>query len=127
VGDVQNCWQPENEEDMWLNLELKEEASISAVQCIFDSNLSKQITISISDTQLNSMEKTTPSSLVSDFKLEFIRNGETVHSQVINNNYQRRCRIELPEDILCDNIKMSIISTHGVKLPKVFGISAYVK
>lgn len=127
VGDEQNCWQPENEENMWLNLKLKEETAISSVQCIFDSNLSRQITISINDTQLNSMEKTTPSTLVSDFELEFIRNGEAVYTKTICNNYLRRCKIDLPEEILCDNIKMNITATHGVKLPKVFGISAYVK
>ena len=125
VGDAQNCWQSATGEDAWIQLNFAESQKVEKVQCIFDSNLCKQLTISIQDSVLNEEEKSTPCTLVADFELICSKDGEIVHTQKIEGNYVRNCWVNFPAAVDCDRIRLRILRTHGVKNAKVFGLRIY--
>ena len=125
VGDDLNCWESACSKEAWLKLDLGKTASVGSVQVIFDSNLTKQITISISSWVLASEEKSTPSTLVSDIELVCTKAGQVVHSQKVEGNYVRNWEVKFDQAVECDSIQLNILKTHGVETAKVFGVSIY--
>lgn len=125
IGAEENCWQPEAEEVPWLKLELPEPVQVAEVQILFDSNLSREIMISLSDNKLRKQVKGIPPELVKDFKLSFWKDGHLAAEQTVEGNYQRRCVIALDSPVVCDAVQLKIEGTHGTKQPKVFDIRIY--
>jgi len=125
IGNQKNCWRPEEEEKPWLELQLKEKSVIAAVQILFDSNLSREITISLSEKCLRRQEKGTPPELVKDFLLEFLDGERTVLKKMVTGNYQRRCEILLEQPVLCNRLRLTVVRTHGTKTPRIFEIRCY--
>lgn len=125
IGQSKNYWQPADEKDAWIELKLPRERTIREVQILFDSNLSREIMISLSGVHLKDQERGTPSTLVKDFALDFLRKESVVSVQEICGNYQRRVLVSLEKAVSCDAVRMRIRSTHGVAAPKVFEIRLY--
>lgn len=125
IGDRNNFWQPEEESEPWISLKFPEAVSAKEIQLLFDSNLSREIMISLSDKKLAKQEKGTPSDLVKDFRLIFMKDGDVVAEKRIDGNYQRRCQVVLDTEITRDSVRLEILSTHGTKQPKLFEIRVY--
>jgi FAD dependent oxidoreductase len=125
VGTEKNYWQPDLEATPWIQLKLSQPRCLREVQFLFDSNLSREIMISLSETHLTEQEKSTPSTLVKDFTIEFILNGKIVDTMTIHDNYQRRVLVTRKVPIQCDTLKVIIQQTYGTCTPKVFEIRLY--
>lgn len=125
IGSEQNCWQPSAEETPWLELRLPTPSKIHQIQILFDSNLSREIMISLSEQHLAEQTQGTPPELVRDFRAEFIRQGKKIFTQRVTGNYQRRCLVEIDTDIEVDAIRLVIENTHGTMQPKVFEVRLY--
>ena len=125
IGEQNNFWQPVEEENPWICLNFSEPVSVKEIQLLFDSNLSREIMISLSEKKLNKQSKGTPAELVKDFRLVFLKDGETVAEKLVSGNYQRRCPVMLEKEVSCDCVRLEIISTHGTKQPKLFEIRVY--
>ena len=117
--------QPDLEATPWIQLKLSQPRCLREVQFLFDSNLSREIMISLSETHLTEQEKSTPSTLVKDFTIEFILNGKIIDTMTIHDNYQRRVLVTRKVPIQCDTLKVIIQQTYGTCTPKVFEIRLY--
>jgi len=124
IGESANCWQADGP-GAWIELRLDAARTIGEIQILFDSNLSRQIMISLSEAQLRTEPAGTPPELVKDFTLEFLSGGEIVNSLTVQGNYQRRCIVRPEKPVLCDGVRLRIDATHGTKAPKVFEIRLY--
>lgn len=122
VGANKNYWQAVPDQEQWLCLQLSEAHAVSHIQVLFDSDLSREIMISMSQSHLSKQEPTTPSTLVKDFRLEFYRDGALVYAQAVENNYQRRVPIALASAVVCDAVKLTVLATHGTNAPKIFEV-----
>jgi hypothetical protein len=98
---------------------------MSQIQILFDSNLSREIMISLSEVHLADQEPGTPSSLVKSFMLEMYDHGTVVYAQRIQNNHQRRVVVNLDKPVVCDSVILTVLETHGTKEPKIFEIRVY--
>ena len=124
IGEVHHDWQPEKEEGStpWLELAWDEGISAAQIQILFDSDLSKQLTPSLSDYQLAREYPGTPPTLVRNFELSFWKDGTEVKKIQVTDNYQRRFEMRLEEGITADQIRLTILRTHGTENPRVFSI-----
>lgn len=125
VGAEKNYWQSESEAAPWLQLKLPQPRYPREVQLLFDSDLSREIMISLSEMHLAEQEKGTPSTLVKRFTLDFMLHGKVADTMTIHNNYQRRVPVRRETPISCDAVKLTIRETYGTRTPKVFEIRLY--
>lgn len=125
VGEDKNYWQPQCTGSQWIALAWPTAQQVSQVQILFDSNLSREIMISLSESHLADQEVGTPSSLVKCFALDFIKDGASVKHVEVAENHQRRVVVPLDACICCDAIQLTILGTHGTKTPKIFEIRVY--
>lgn len=125
IGQDKNYWQPEQNMPQWIQLAFGTAQSIRQVQILFDSNLSKEIMISLSESHLAEQEVGTPSSLVKRCVLEFLRDGVVVKKHEITENHQRRVAIDLGREVVCDTVKLTLLQTYGTKAPKIYEIRVY--
>jgi hypothetical protein len=125
IGDHKNYWQPESIGPQWIQLAMSGPYAMSQIQILFDSNLSREIMISLSEVHLADQEPGTPSSLVKSFMLEMYDHGTVVYAQRIQNNHQRRVVVNLDKPVVCDSVILTVLETHGTKEPKIFEIRVY--
>ena len=129
IGEIHHDWQPEDpqreaEEGTapWLELAWLEPIFVNQLQILFDSDLSKQLTPSLSDYQLAREYPGTSPTLVRDFELSFRKDGTELKNIKVTENYQRRWEIDLEEAISADRIRLTILKTHGTNSPRVFAV-----
>lgn len=120
-----NFWQPKVEDQPWLQITLAAPARVKEVQLLFDSNLCREIMITLSASHRADQEPGTPSELVKDFRLTFFRDGQEAGQCPVVGNYQRRCVVRMEEPVFCDSIRLTIEKTHGVSAPKVYEVRVY--
>lgn len=124
-GNSTNCWRAPIEKKPVLTLTAEKPAEVKQVRLTFDSNLSREITPSINRTVLGRQEKKSPSELIRDYTLDFCLNGETIYKIEKESIGQRLQIINLKEPVLCDQIRISPISTYGSPLASIFEIRIY--
>ena len=125
VGEQTNCWAAYAADHPTLTLRLAAPAAVRRIQLTFDSNLSREITISINREVLGRQSAGTPPELVCSCRLVFVRDGADVRHIDIEGLWQRRCVLDLEQPILCDAIRIENIRTHGTKIIRIFEARAY--
>ena len=125
VGEQTNCWAAYAADHPTLTLRLAAPAAVRRIQLTFDSNLSREITISINREVLGRQSAGTPPELVCSCRLVFVRDGADVRHIDIEELWQRRCVLDLEQPILCDAIRIENIRTHGAKIIRIFEARAY--
>ena len=127
VHDDVNCWQSDGlaENGEYIEICLEKAAEIREIRLTFDSDLSKQITISINDWVKQNEIKTMPLSLVKDYDIELYLSGECIKKIEKNDNILRHNVISLEKSVKCDTIKVNIKSTYGAKCVRVFEARIY--
>ena len=82
IHDSANCWES-NESDesdvSWLNLQLNEATTLTSIEIKFDSNLSKQIMLTMFDNGKADHESDLPTSLIKDYDLELYKDGNLIN------------------------------------------------
>ena len=109
----------------YLEIQFTEPVPASEVRVIFDSNLSREITISISEMNLANQVKGTPPELVKDYDLELFLGDERIACWEQRGNYQRLNIFSLEKETLCDRVKLICYNTNGGEDITVFGIDIY--
>lgn len=107
-----------------LTLELDKAAEVSQVHLKFDSNLSKEIMISINHWVQSKQTDGAPSELVKDFDVELWHGGEKIAEKQIRGNYMRHRIIEFDKQI-CDTVKIRCLSTNGDSDIRIFETRIY--
>lgn len=126
VKEELNCWisQPIDKEE-WISLNFKEAIAPKSIEIKFDSNLSKQIMLSMFGNGLAGQKKGIPEELAKDYSIQCYLKGELVDTLVVKDNYLRFKKHSLSSDIKCDEIKLAITKTNGTKEARVFEIRVY--
>ncbi|MCL2034814.1 MAG: FAD-dependent oxidoreductase [Oscillospiraceae bacterium] len=125
VKEGANCWRQAVAEQPWLQLELESEKDIKEVYLTFDSNLSREITISINDEVLARQSERTPPELVKDYRLDFLSDGNVVCTQSVAENHQRHNVISLENPVSCNQVRLTILATHGLEQAIVYEVRLY--
>ncbi|MEG0126831.1 MAG: FAD-dependent oxidoreductase, partial [Clostridia bacterium] len=113
IDDASNAWAGEVAKLPTVTLTLPEKMNVRTVSLLFDSNLSREITISINQEVLGRQVQGTPPELVRDFTLLYLENGQEVGRQHVKQNWRRRCVIENESPIGCDQLQLLEFTTHG--------------
>ena len=124
VGEESNCWAAKACDRPALTLQLPFAAHPTQLQWVFDSNLSREITISINQGVLNRQTEGTPPELVRAFRVRLMLHGVCVHEETVQNNAQRVVCMQLP-GVACDCVVLDEMETHGDETLRVFGARLY--
>ncbi len=107
-----------------LTLKLKNEAEVSSVHFKFDSNLSKEIMISLNGWVKSKQLPSAPPELVRDFDIELYKDGEILCKKEIRDNHMRHRIIDV-EPTVCDTVKARFYKTNGCEDIRVFEMRIY--
>ncbi len=126
VGRVANCFQTEGiaKEGEWIAMRWKAPQKIGRVCLRFDSNCSKEITISLSE-RVQKRQRAFPIELVKDFDLTFTLAGKEVKRIEKRNNFLRFCDIEV--ETVADEVKLTVYTTYGAEKITLFGMGIYAE
>ena len=127
VKENSNCWISGeiSGKGEWISLEFGREIHPQEVRLKFDSNLSKEIMISLSDKVLANQIPGIPPQLVKDYDIEFYKQDKLVHVENVRNNYFRLKICKLEKSISCDRIKVHVRSTNGDRYARIFEVRVY--
>lgn len=115
----------DREEKEWISITFKQPVRAAEMDVRFDSNLSRENMLSISDWVLVEHYQGTPPELVKDYILRFRRKGEEVFSLDERGNYLRHRRYSLKDSPPFDECLLTVEATHGVSQVRVFEIRFY--
>lgn len=126
VHDNVNCWCSNgiDENGETVELKLKKCSKIHEVDVAFDSNLSKQLTITVNEYVKTCEQPTLPDELVKDYEIILQKDGKTVAKKEVKNNVLRRNKIKFDETE-CDTVLVRAFATYGARDIKIYEIRAY--
>ena len=125
VGDATHAWHSADLNNPWLCLSWDTPQPLSQVRITFDPDLNIEIMISQTKRRLDGMIKGMPPSLVKDFTVRLVKDGETVFKKAVTDNWQRLAVIDTGSEILADQVLVEIHSTYGDDCAKVFEVRLY--
>jgi len=127
VKNESNCWvsQRIEHEGEWIALDFGKAVPVKEVQFKFDSNLSKELMVSLSKSVLDKQVPGIPPELVKDYRMEFYEGGQLVYCESIEENYLRFRKHQLEKRIVCDRIKVAVLATNGDPHARIFEIRVY--
>ncbi len=124
-GEESNAWTAPLARQPELTLCWEQEQRIRQLHLTFDTNLSREITISINRDVLNRQIHALPPELVQCCRVRFFRQGNCVAERRLENIAKRLNVLSLPEALLCDKIVIDQWKTYGSDTVRVFEIRAY--
>ncbi len=127
VKEQSNCWISEEMASggEWLSLAFDSEINVKEIHLKFDSNLSKEIMLSMSHrTQLKQVPGIPPE-LVKEYELVFYLNGKQVYTEKVSDNYYRFKVHKLEKPVACDKIVVNVLATNGDRHARIFEIRVY--
>lgn len=124
IKDDTNCWISEAVDGEWLAVKFGKTVSVSQVHLKFDSNLSKELMISLSRSTLSEQIPGIPPQLVKDYSIEFYKDGKLVYTRQITGNYMRFTKHDF-SFVECSSVKVRVSSTHGDPHARIFEIRVY--
>lgn len=125
-GDISHCFMaPLVGGPVTVTLTLPKAEPLQTIELKFDSNLSRQICISMSQQVRDEEAYSVPPELVKDYRLVFLRKGKIAAQRWIAGNSQRFNRIVLEQPVICDAVRLEILATNGDEKARVFEIRLY--
>ena len=125
VGDATHAWHSADMNDPWLSLAFEKPQAVSQVRVTFDPDLNIEIMISQTKRRLDGMIKGMPPSLVKDFTVRLVKDGETVFQKDIKDNWQRLAVIDIGAPVVADQALVEVHSTYGDDNAKIFEVRIY--
>jgi hypothetical protein len=127
VKEEPNCWISGElgSQDEWLCLDFGRSLSVKEIHLKFDSNLSKEIMVSLSHSALSKQIPGIPPELVKDYRLEFLQGEQVVHSETVTGNYLRHRIHKLDSIVSCDKVNVHVLNTNGDKYARIFEVRSY--
>ena len=121
-----NAWQSKgiSEAGEWVRLRWNTTRKIGKLIVRFDSDLSNELTITISN-RIRANQKMFPATLVKDYDILFFRAGTLAQKKEIRNNYLRLNACEA--DIEADEIEFRFLRTYGAENIAVFAVNVFGK
>lgn len=108
----------------FIMAEFAEPKIVNEVQLRFDSNLTREIRLTMSLWASNSQLRGVPPELVKDYKVELYSKQELVDSQEITGNYLRFNKLKF-DSVLADSIKVTVMATNGWSTARIFDLKCF--
>ncbi len=125
IKDEINAWIPEEvDKHPWIELSFNNIISPKEILLKFDSNLSREIMISLTHSVRNRQHHGTPKEIVKDYDIEFYHGTELVAKREIRNNHRRLSCTKL-DNISCNRIRVNPLNTWGSKSICIYEIRIY--
>lgn len=125
VKDQINAWVTDKSDKApWIELTFENKISPKEVRIKFDSNLSKEIMVSLTHSVRNRQQEGTPKEIVKDYDIEFYNGEALVAVKEVRDNY-RRLSCTSVDDINCDRIRVKPLSTWGDERISIYEIRVY--
>ncbi|MBR2861246.1 MAG: FAD-dependent oxidoreductase [Clostridia bacterium] len=106
-----------------LTLAWKEAKTLSQIRLTFDSDFATPIRITMAPLRQAQQKKGLPKVLVKSYRLNFIKNGETVFVKDVDSVTSRLSVADF-EPVTCDKVEIEILSTYG-ETGTIFEVRAY--
>lgn len=123
--EAHNYWEARYNSEEWLALNWSQPTILQKVNIKFDSNLSQEVMLSLSEKIMKREDTTVQRSLVKDFDIEFYYQEELVKKIQRKDNYVRNVWVNLNEPLKCTQIKFVFHSTNGCPTIRVFEVRIY--
>jgi hypothetical protein len=95
-----------------------------SIELCFDSNLSRENMLSISESVMRKFHQGLPPELVRSYVI-VLRNADVVvHTIVVQENHLRHRVHHLPQTIMADSCTITVHSTHGDPHARIFSCQA---
>jgi len=124
VGEESNMWQSDKlSGSQSVLLTWEQPQNVNKVQLTFDSDLSSEIMISLSEWHHVRQSRTIPETLIKDYKVSCLLAGNIVEEKTVKGNHQRMNEIEL--DSTCDAIRITVTQTNGCEEARICEVRVY--
>ncbi len=118
-------WQaPMNGGQPWLELKWSSPQQVNTVELTFDTGLHRFLRISGQAVVMKGQVRGPQPETISDYKVEGLLNGKVVHTAFASGNYYRKVSHKF-DRIRIDTLRLTVISTHGDDLARVFEVRCY--
>lgn len=124
VGEISHCWAANVSDTPAIEIRLQNPVCPRALHIKSDSNLSREITISINSGVIKRQTKSTPPELLRACRIRLMMDEKCLHEMTVNHLYQRFNIIKLP-NITIDRIIIDQMETHGADVVKLFEVRMY--
>lgn len=125
VKDQTNAWIADSSDNApWIDLAFNNKISPKEVRIKFDSNLSREIMVSLTHSVRNRQQEGTPIELVRDYDIEFYNDETLVETKKVRDNH-RRLSCTKVDNINCNRIRVKPLSTWGAERICIYEIRVY--
>ena len=117
-----NCWQSDGiaREGEWIRLNWSNPQTIKSLILRFDSDLSSELTITLSD-KIRAKQKPFPNTLVKNYSVYFYNDKKLVKKIEKTNNFLRLNRLET--EVIADEIEIRFLETYGADYVSVYSVN----
>ena len=117
-----NCWQSDGiaREGEWIRLNWSNPQTIKSLILRFDSDLSSELTITLSD-KIRAKQKPFPNTLVKNYSVYFYNDKKLVKKIEKTNNFLRLNRLET--EVIADEIEIRFSETYGADYVSVYSVN----
>lgn len=124
VHENSHCWMsaPLSEGSQWLDICFDREVEAEEVSIKFDSNLSRQLMLSMFTNGLHGQEQGIPKELVKDYSLSFFLRGALVKAIDIAGNHLRFRRHRMDAVLCFDQLRILVKATNGDACARIFEV-----
>ena len=126
IGENTNCWRScgFSKDGEKLMLTFEREQTIREVRIVFDTNLSCEMTISLSSKKQAQQIPTLPVELVKDYDLQLLRQGQPVAEVSVEDN-ARRLAVHAFDGVLADTVVLNCRGSYGANFAAVYEVRVY--
>jgi hypothetical protein len=122
-----NCWisglLAENGE--WIELSLPDNPEVVEADIRFDSGLSREVMLSLSEEARKKYFRGVPEELVKDYRCDFILDDTVQETIQVNENYLRHRAHSLNQKVRCNKFRITVLATQGINEARIFEIRLY--
>jgi len=124
VGDEKSYWMSETLDNEFLQFVFFDSKKVHEIIIRFESNLSKEIRISMSYNAIMDQLPGIPREITKEYNIIFIKDDKVVEKIEIKDNHQRFVKHRFNE-IEVDSIKIELIKTHGAKVFSIYDVNIF--
>lgn len=122
VGEESNCWESDgiSKDGESLEIKLNEAEKLSQIRIVFDSNLTRELIVTMIKRVQNKQVEHLPLELVKSFTVTAFLGDEVCFEKTYDENNKRLFVINTDENVVADKVVIKIHSTYGYENAKVY-------
>lgn len=124
VDEEISSWESKSYNNEWIQFDFEKDTDINEIIVRFDSNLSKEIRLSMSYNAILNQLPGIPREITKNYNIIFQKNNETIKTIKIRDNYQRYNKHNF-DKINVDAIKIELLETYGKKIFKIYDVNIF--